>query len=636
MKYHVQKLILLLKRFSILFLLYQVMRLIFFIYNRHHFQEVNFSSYLQMMKGGLRFDLTAVLYLNILYILLYLLPLPLIRYQWYRKLLLYLFIGTNAVGFAFNLIDIFYFNYILKRSTVEIFMFTGESNIGKLFLQFFRDFWWGFLLFFLLIWLLYKWYLHFKEPEWTEKFCFKNLLAGLFILLVALYFSVVGIRGGFTRTTRPISINNAAAYTRQPLEMAIVLNTPFTLIRTIDKKAFKPVHYFDNDELEKIYSPVKHYKADTTMQKKNVMIIIVESLAREYTGFLNRDIPGYKGYTPFLDSLMQRSHTMSNAYANGRKSIDAMPSVLTSIPSLVQPYVLSPYAGNKINGIADLLQKKGYTTAFFHGAPNGSMGFDAFANLAGFRYYYGAKQYGNRADFDGFWGIPDDLFLQYSIQQLDTFRKPFMVSLFTLSSHHPFKLPKGYEGKFKGGPLPIHKVIEYTDYSLKHFFEVASRKKWFKNTLFIITADHCNQSILPEYNSSVGSHAIPIIYYEPGNPKSVQVDSTLTQQVDIMPYLLRNLNYSGDFVSFGNDPESDHNPFVINYSGHTWEYMQGDYLLRFRDNQSTGLYNYKTDRLLRHNLINRPPVNSKAMEKRLKAFIQQYVNRLIENRLSTE
>ena len=635
MKYHLQKLIVLIKRLSLIFVLYQVMRLIFFIYNRHHFQDVGFADYLRMMWGGLRFDLTAVLYLNLLYIVLYLLPFPLTRYPFYRKFLTGLFLLTNSLGIAFNLIDIFYFNYVLKRATVEIFMFAGESNITQLFIRFFQDFWWGFLLFGLFIWLLYKWYKYFDEPVPEGKYHWKNFMAGLGILLLTLYFSVVGIRGGFTRTTRPISINNAAAYVHEPLEMAIVLNTPFTLIRTIDKKAFKPVHYYSNEEVEKIYTPVKHFVADSSMHKKNVMIIIVESLAREYTGYLNRDIKGYKGYTPFLDSLMQHSHTMSNAYANGRKSIDAMPSVLTSIPSLVQPFVLSPYATDKVNGIAKLLGEKGYETAFFHGAPNGSMGFDAFANSAGFKHYFGATEYGKN-DFDGYWGIPDDKFLQYTLQQLDTFHKPFMVSLFTLSSHHPFKLPAGFENKFKGGDLPIHKVIQYTDYSLKHFFKEAAQRPWFENTIFIITADHCNQTILPEYNSSIGRHAIPIIYYEPGNPKVVQLDSTLTQQTDIMPYLLRQLNYSGDFVSFGNDPLARQKPFVVNYSGNTWEYMEGDYLLRFRNGKGTALYNYKNDRLLKKNLMDNPPVDIQPMVNRLKAFIQQYKNRLIENRLTPE
>ena len=636
MNYTLKKLKVLLGRLAILFVLYQGMRLLFFLYNKKHFPDVDLSDFLLMMRGGLRFDLTALLYLNLLYIFLYMFPYPLTNYKAYRKFLKFLFLLTNSLGIAFNLMDIFYFDYVLKRSTVEIFMFTGEKNILTLFVQFFKDFWWGVVLFFLLVYLLHKWYNLFKDPVYKAPYSLKYFASSLTALLLLLYLSIVGIRGGFTRTTRPISINNAGAYINKPLEMAIVLNTPFTLIRTIDKKAFKPVHYFDEEEVEKIFSPEKHLQSGTEMQKKNVMIIIVESLAREYSGLLNKDVPGYKGYTPFLDSLMLQSHTFANAYSNGRKSIDAMPSILASVPSLVQPFVLSPYATNDMKALGTLLKEKDYTTAFFHGAPNGSMGFDAFAKLAGFDRYYGASEYGNDSDFDGFWGVPDDKFLQFTKKQLDTFRRPFAAVVFTLSSHHPFKLPKGFEGKFKGGPLPIHKVVEYTDYSLKHFFEEASKSPWFKNTIFVITADHCNQTYLPKYNSSIGRNAIPLIIYTPGDKQNAGIDSTLTQQVDIMPRILRELKYKGDIISFGNDPGSGEPPFAVNYNNGTWEFMQGDYLLRFRDGKTTGLFNYKKDPLLKKNILGSNETDIQAMENRLKAFIQQYVNRLIENRLTAE
>ncbi len=636
MKYIINKLSVLIKRLSILFVLYQLMRLIFFIYNHHHFQQVDGGAYLRMMWGGLRFDLTALLYLNLLYIVLYLFPYPFTDNLIYRKFLFGLFILTNSLGIAFNLMDVFYFDYILKRSTIELFMFAGEGNIGVLFVQFLQDFWWGFLLFGFFIWILFRWYRLFDTPMYQKQFNLKNFLSSFSVLLLVLYFSIVGIRGGFTRDTRPINMNNAGAYINKPLEMAIVLNTPFTIIRTLKKQAFKPVQYFSETEVKQIFNPVKHFEADSSFQNKNVVIIIVESLAREYTGLLNRDIPRYKGYTPFLDSLMQQSHTFTNAYANGRKSIDAMPSILTSVPSLVQPYVLSPYGTNKLLGLGKILKQQAYKTAFFHGAPNGSMGFDAFVNLAGFDEYYGMTEYNNDADFDGHWGIPDDKFLPFMAKTLDTFTQPFVATVFTLSSHHPFKLPKGFEGKFKGGPLPIHKVVQYTDYALKHFFELASQSSWYQNTIFVITADHCNQSILPQYNSTVGSHAIPIIFYEPGNKNDIKLDSTLTQQIDIMPRLLRKLNYTGSILSFGNDPKTEKNPFVVNYSGGTWEFMQGDYLLRFRNEKTIGLYNYNKDRLLQNNILFQSPVDIKPMERKLKAFIQQYKNRLIENRLTPD
>jgi len=636
MKNSLNKLILLFKRLSIVFVIYQFSRIFFFLYNQHRFDEVNISDLLVMMWGGLRFDLTAILYLNVLFIILSLLPFSFTFRKGYQKFLFILFVLINSFGYAANVMDTFYFDYVLKRSTVEVFMFAQEGNIGLLFFQFIKDFWWGFIVWGIFIYITYKWYKWIQSPKIIKINPYKYFVFGSVVLLIALYFSVVGIRGGFTRTTRPININNAGAYVNKPIEMAVVLNTPFTILRTLRKQVFKPVHYFDKKTLKKFVNPVKHYTDSIPMQKSNVVIFIIESFAKEYTGLLNKDIKDYKGYTPFFDSLMQKSHTFTNAYANGRKSIDAIPSTLTSIPSLVQPYVLSPYATNDISGIGSILKKEGYKTAFFHGAPDGSMGFDAITHLAGFDEYYGMNEYGNDVDFDGHWGIPDDKFLQYTAKQLDTFKQPFAIALFTLSSHHPFMLPKGFENKFKGGPLPIHKVIQYTDFSFKHFFETVKNKEWFKNTIFVFTADHCNQTILPEYNSSVGAYANPIIFYEPGHPKSIKMDSTLMQQIDIKTRLLRKLHYSGDFVAFGNDPVTEKNPFVINYTNHTWEMIQGNYFLTFRNEKVIGLYNYKKDRLLKNNVLNEYPDAAKQMEKRMKAFIQQYKNRLIQNRLTVQ
>ncbi len=633
MHYSLQKLWVLIKRMSILFVIYQLLRFIFFVYNKHHFTDVGLSGYLRMMWGGLRFDLTAILYLNAIFVILSMLPVRFKHNSGFKRLLFYLFIVTNSIGFALNLMDIFYFDYVLKRSTIEVFMFTHEKNIFSLLSQFAQDFWLGFVLFILFVIVTIKFYKYVSTNDGLENYTQKFYPKGIIVLVLVIFFMIIGIRSSFIGD-RPLHQNNAGAYVQKPLEMAIVLNTPFTVIRTIRKSRLKPVHYFNEQELAKIYEPKMHFVSDSSFLQKNIMIIIVESLAREYTGLLNRDIKNYKGYTPFLDSLMLQSHTFTNAYANGRRSIDAMPSILASIPSLTQSFVLSPYGADNFIGLGDILKEKGYKTAFFHGANNGSMGFNAFVKLAGIDEYYGMNEYGNNKDYDGHWGIPDDKFLQYTVKQLDTFTKPFMATLFTLSSHHPFTMPTEdkYKGLFYEGTLPIHKTIEYVDFSLRNFFKSASKSSWYHNTIFVITADHCNLTDLPEYKSSTGHHAIPIIFFEPDS--KAKLDSTLMQQIDIMPRLLRKLNYSGDFISFGNDPDNSKSPFVINYTGNTWEFMQNDYLLRFRKDKPISLYNYKEDRLLRKSIMSKHKKITSEMTKQLKAFIQQYKNRLIQNRLT--
>ena len=417
--------------------------------------------------------------------------------------------------------------------------------------------------------------------------------------------------------------------------MAIVLNTPFSIIRTYNDKIFLKKNYYKEPQLSELFNPIKHFESEEKFTNQNVVIIIVESLAKEYFGSLNKDIDNgnYQGYTPFLDSLIGKSHTFTNAFANGRKSIDAMPSVVASVPSLVQPFILSPYATNTINGLGGILKGKGYKTAFFHGAPNGSMGFDSFMKMAGYEEYYGYNEYNNPADFDGNWGIWDEPFLQFTATKLTQFEEPFLTTIFTLSSHHPFKVPKQYKGKFRKGTLAIHAPIQYTDNALRQFFNTASKMPWFENTIFVITADHCNQTDLPEYQTSVGAFSIPIIIYQPNNTESIRMDATITQQIDIMPKILRELNYSGDFVSFGTDTLTEDRPFAVNYQNQTWNYYEDDFLLQYRDEKIIGLYQYKTDKLLKNNLLNIEKKQATFMLQKLKAYIQQYYNRLITNNM---
>src|SRR5690606_14279042 len=145
-----------------------------------------------------------------------------------------------------------------------------------------------------------------------------------------------------------------------------------------------------------------------------------------------------------------------------------------------------------------LLGEKGYETAFFHGAPNGSMGFSAYMQLAGIKNYYGKNEYNNDDDFDGIWGIWDEPFMQFMAKKLDTFKQPFFSSFFSLSSHHPFKVPEHYAGKFPKGQLPLHEPIGYVDNALRQFFNTASKSEWYKNTLFVIVADHASMIHFPE------------------------------------------------------------------------------------------------------------------------------------------
>ncbi len=630
----------LVKRLAILLLLFQISRIAFYLFNLAHFQDISPESFLRMMLGGLKFDLSAVLYVNALFILLSVLPFKFRDRTAYQKALKYLFFTTNGIAFALNTMDFFYFDFTLKRSTADVFMFAKEGNIGLLIRQFLVDYWYGVVFWLLLMAVMVYLYRRVKIKVAARGNNMVYYLSGVVILLLTIFLSVIGMRGGFSTSTRPISLINAGKYVESPLQMAIVLNTPFAIIRTIGKQSLPEKHYFTDEELPKIFNPVHLGKAEGDQRRPNIVIIVWESFAREYVGALNRDLDGgtYEGYTPFIDSLIAKSKTFIHAFANGRKSIEALPSVVASIPSLgQQPYVISPYSTGRVSGLARLLREEGYHTAFFHGAPNGSMGFELFMKVAGYEDYFGMEEYGNDDDFDGSWGIWDEEFLQFFADKMATFEEPFHTTVFTLSSHHPFKIPERYEGKFREGTIPFHKPMQYTDMALRKFFEKAATMSWYENTIFVITADHSNQAYHKEYLNSVGAFSIPIIIFKPYQEESAGWDSTVVQQTDIMPTLLDMINYSRPYLSFGSsalDSLGDH--FAVNYTNSTYQIIQGNYYLQFRDDKTVGFYNYVEDRLLKNNLLNKMPAIQNKMERILKAYIQQYNHRLLHGDLTVK
>lgn len=630
----------LLYRLFVLLAIYSFLRIGFYLSNIDLFQAVTLPKLAIMMLGGLKFDIAALLYINALYIVLQGIPFPFRFRKGYQLFCKWLFIITNSIGIALNIVDFAYYRFTLKRTTGTVFeQFSNEQNKLKLGLDFLLGYWYLLILFAFFIWLL-NWLYNRVEVKKTSNFKALHYLSHSLVLVLIAGLFVMGVRGGWRHSTRPITLSNAGEFVDSPDEMSIVLNTPFSIIRTLGSVYLTTKNYFSEQELNAIYNPIhtQNSKTDSTFKELNVVFLIIESLGKEHVGALNKDLDGgnYKGYTPFIDSLVQNSYTFINSYANGRKSIDALPSIISGIPSIREPFVLSIYSSNETSSIAKLLSDKGYETAFFHGAPNGSMGFSSYTKLAGIQHYFGKTEYNNDADFDGIWGIWDEPFMQFMAQKMNTLKEPFFSSFFSLSSHHPYKVPKQYEGIFPKGPLEVQEPMGYTDMALRKFFETASTMPWYKNTLFVLVADHATLSYYPEYKTTPGSFSIPILFYYPGGELK-GMSNKLIQQLDITPTVLNYLNYDKPYFAFGFDAfNEDEDNFVVNNNGETFNFYRGDYLLMNDGEKSIALYNLKEDRLMVNNLINTLPEVQSQMEKHLKAFIQQYNNRMIENNLKVK
>ncbi len=533
---------------------------------------------------------------------------------------------TNSVFLAANFIDAGYFPFVRKRSNADLFeQIGGQSDLVKLLPQFARDFWWILLLYILLL-IGLSWAYNriayrksgaygFSQPKhWV-------LIIVLFILSGGL--CVLGIRGGLQRV--PIDIVNAGSVTKAE-EVPIVLNTPFTLIKSVDHPSVEELAFYSNDVLKQEYSPL-HYFKDSTFKKQNVVVIILESFAKEYT-----KLSGNKAsLTPFLDSLMDHSLVFTNGFANGSKSIEGIPSILSSLPSLMEnPFINSIYANNGQTSLASVLKPEGYTTAFFHGGINGTMNFDDWAPAAGYSLYFGKNEYKNDTDFDNYWGIWDEPFLQFTVKKMSGFKQPFHSAIFTLSSHHPYFVPTRYKNKFSKGWLENSESIGYADHALKQFFAEAAKTSWYSNTLFVLTADHSSLSGNPFYSNVVGNQCIPILFYRPGNALAAK-NNRIFSQMDIMPNTLQLLGYNKPFFAFGKAAGESAGPVSYYYANGTYFIYSDSMVYQYNAGRFNSAYNYRRDSLLTTNLLGARPLNDSLMARRLKAFLQTYNHALIHN-----
>ena len=638
------------------YVVYFLARILYLLLNYSYFAvDMTYGHLIELFMGGLVFDTSAILITNSLYIFLMLLPWHGKETRLYQQVCKWVFLCINGLALFVNCCDAVYFRFTMRRTTTTIFSeFSNEGNILSIFFKELVNHFYLVFIFGVIIWALYKFYrstrLRQRHYVWWQ-----YDVAMLLSLLFVAPFTVAGIRGGFTTAVRPITISNANQYADHPIEAALVLNTPFSLYRTIGKDVFVVPDYFNPEDLEVIYSPIHQpdivtndsvdsdsVDSDTTFVKKNVVILIVESFGREYIGALNRSLDGgrYKGYTPFVDSLIARSVTFTHSYCNGRKSIDGMPSILSSIPMFVEPFFLTPASMNHVSGIARLLGDEGYETAFFHGAQRGSMGFQAFANATGFKAYYGREdfnadsRFGNDDDFDGTWAIWDEPFLQYYGAKMSEMKEPFMTAVFTASSHHPYVVPEKYQDVYPEEGLIIHKCIRYTDMAIRKFFERVSHEPWFHNTIFVLTSDHTNLSDHAYYQTDLGGFCSPIIIYEPGNQSRIpEIQDKIAQQIDILPTVMGMLHYPRPYFAFGIDlfntpPEET---WAVNYLNGIYQYVKKEHVLQFDGEKTIGIYAL-SDSLMQNNLNGQLP-DQPWMEQDLKAIIQQYMSRMVEDRL---
>ena len=593
--------IILLAQLGIVWVFMSLFRVVFLLSNPSFFSDFSFLDY----AVGAWFDLITISFFYLPFIFFSIAPFGEVfgRFQRFIKLALYL--PITFIIFFLNAWDIAFFSFTRKRVSFHYFKFLfSENEAGILAIEFITEFWWLILFFVFSLTLVFYLFLKFK----TRKSILSPLSSWL-LCIVALFSAVIIGRGGFQ--LKPVDIIEVSKYTSLKNAPA-ALNSAFTMLKTIDYKDLEKKEFFTDLEADAIFNPFQRsVPAGILKDQTNVVLIIFESFGSMYVGPNNEE-----SYTPFLDSILNKSMYFEHGVSNGQSSMDAVPAILASIPSwMKETFILSTYSMNQYNSLPGILKDNGYSSSFFHGPTNGSMRFDSFTLAAGFDKYYGRTEYDNEDHFDGTWGIPDHHFLPWSVDIMNGMPQPFFSTIFTYSSHHPYTIPEGFEDITKSGPDPLCKSISYADYGFRDFWLKARKQEWFNNTLFVFCADHVGPTSRKDRGDLDWSFKIPIAFYhESGVLPNIKANETM-QQIDLMPTVLDLLNIETDYFSVGSS-------YLSGLDMPNMSYYQNN-IVSMAPGRGPIIWNEIKD----------DPNSDKAINRKIKAVYQQYINALVNNEM---
>lgn len=283
-------------------------------------------------------------------------------------------------------------------------------------------------------------------------------------------------------------------------------------------------------------------------QHKNVVLISVESLSAEFMAAYGNT----EGITPFLDSLAQKSIFLTNLYATGNRTVRGLEALTLCVPPTPGESIVKRKDNKDKFTTGSVFKSKGYSVKYLYG------GYSYFDNMKDF---FGGNGYDiidrdnftpEEITFANIWGVSDEDMARKAIKEMNAQAKtgkPFFNHWMTVSNHRPFTYPEG-RIDIPGTAKSRQGGVKYTDYALKLFFELAKKESWFKDTVFVIVADHCASSA-GRTELPLDRYRIPCLIYA-DFLEAKRVD-TLASQIDVMPTVMGLLNFSYESKFLGQD-----------------------------------------------------------------------------------
>ena len=551
---------------------------------------------------GLRFDTVISGYLLLLpFLVLTVIHLSRVQALNLRKGVFMVCFILYALAFLVAAADIPYFGHFFTRLNVDAFQW-ADSPAFVLGMLAGEPTHWIFLLpYIALLWLFHRAMRIVWRPVLEGALREGPVMPAAAISVVALGLMVLGIRGRLDEKS-PIRVGTAYFGT-DPFLNQLGLNPNFTLIRSFldsRKESNQPVQLMPDEEAVRLVQqqlgiqvPDPRYPLSRSVpgsgdraRKHNVVLILMESMSAR-----NLDRHGRAaGLTPFLDSLSRESVYFSQCYAAGIHTHNGIFSSLFSYPAIFGQHALKESAILRYDGFARTLKEHGYATLYFT-THDGQ-----FDNVEGFLRANDFDRVITKADYPPrevktTLGVPDDYLFRFAVPMLDQVAdtdKPFFAAMLTGSNHIPYYLPEYYTPRSND---PSEQMIEYSDWALRRFFELASQQPWFGQTLFIITGDH-GTAMDGTYAMPLSYNHVPLLFYTPGGAVRDTVIETPSGQIDLFPTAMGILGLPWVNNTMGVDLLRERRPHVLFNGDDKFGVIDGEWLLIARKDGAKTLHRH--------------------------------------------
>lgn len=301
-------------------------------------------------------------------------------------------------------------------------------------------------------------------------------------------------------------------------------------------------------------------KSDSTETPKNVVLITIESYSADFMKAYGNE----QNITPFLDDLAQKSLMFTNLYAVGNRTVRGLEAVTLCFPPTAGESVVKRKDNKNKFSTGAVFRQKGYNVKYLYGGDAFFDNMEDFFTGNGYDIVDKKTFAPEEITFANIWGVCDEDMANKAIKTMNAEAKegkPFFNHWMTVSNHRPFTYPNG-KIDIPGDSKSREGGVKYTDYALKKFFDMASRQPWFKNTVFVIVADHCASSA-GKTELPADKYRIPAMIYSPGFIQP-QKYTNLMSQIDVMPTLFGLLNFSYQSKFYGQDVlKSDYTPRAL-------------------------------------------------------------------------